>query len=133
MLHILGREVSDPENYREFYKAVVQATILFREESWVMYPRIGRTLDGFHHRLDPRMANMNPKRYVTGRWIYPPLQASMKELGLEEVDAYVLCLQNTVTQYITTWLILEICIVVDQQPGPRVLMIWWYQAGIYLG
>ena len=33
---------------------------------------------------------------TTGRWVYPPLYSAMTEVGLEEVEKYVLRLQNTI-------------------------------------
>ena len=83
---ILERKGSDPWNSCNFYKAVVQSTILFVEESWVISTRIGRTLGGFHHRVDHWLSKMQPKRDVMGRWISLPLDAAMKAVGLEEVE-----------------------------------------------
>ena len=83
---ILGRKGADPRTYRNFYKEVVQATLLFGADSWVMSPRIWRTLDGFHHKVARRLEKMQPKRDMMGGWIYPPLDATMKEVGMEEVE-----------------------------------------------
>ena len=110
MLRIWERDGAYPQTSRNFYKAVVQVTLLFRAESWVMSPRIGRTMGGFHFRVPYHMSKVHPKRYVTGRWIYPPLDVAMKSVEMEEVETYVLRLQNTVAQYIATWPILELCL-----------------------
>ena len=88
-------------------------TLLFGTEYWVMFPWIVSTLGGFHHREDRWLSKMQPNRYVTGRWIYPPLEAAMKAVGLEEVEMYVLHRQNTITQYIATRPILELCMVME--------------------
>ena len=55
MSRIIGQELMDPQTSGNFYKGVVQATILFGAESWVMSPRIGRALGGFQCRLARRM------------------------------------------------------------------------------
>ena len=47
---------------------------------------IGRNLGGFHHKVSRLLAKMQPKRDVTGMWIYPQLDASMKAVGLEELE-----------------------------------------------
>ena len=57
----------------------------------------------------------------------------MREVGMEEVETYILRRQNTVTHYITAWTVLELCLEVGQWPGARVLMRWWNKAGIDLG
>ena len=48
---ILGREGAYPWTSSTFYKAVVQATLLFGSETWVMNLRIGRTLGGFQKKF----------------------------------------------------------------------------------
>ena len=57
---ILGWEGEDLRTSRSFYKAVFQATLLFGSETWVMTPRIGSNLGGFHHRVDLLLAVMQP-------------------------------------------------------------------------
>ena len=48
---ILGQEGSDGWTSEKNYKAVVQATLLFGSETWVMNPSIGRTLGRFYHKV----------------------------------------------------------------------------------
>ena len=74
-----------------------------------------------------------PKRIGSGRWIYLPLDESMKAVGMEEVDTYILRLQNNVAWYIATRLILELCMVEYIRPVVRVSMIWWEQSRLELG
>ena len=45
--------------------------------------------------------------------------------GLEEVDMYVPRRQNTITQYIMTRPILELCLEAERRTGVRVAKIWW--------
>ena len=56
----------------------------------------------------------------------------MAASGLEEVDTYVLCQHNTITQYVTTCPILEMCLVGERLPGTRVAWWWWDKEGINL-
>ena len=110
MSRIIGWEGANPRTSGNFYKAVVQETLLFGAESWVMSPQIGKTLGGFHHRVALGLKKMQPNRNGLSRWIYPPLDTAMKEVGLEEVETYVLRHQNTVAQYIATRPIMELCL-----------------------
>ena len=64
-------EGADPRTSGTFYKVVVQATLLFDSETWVMNPRIGRTLGRFHHRVAHHLAGMKPKQYMGGAVIIP--------------------------------------------------------------
>ena len=58
-----------PHTSRAFYKVVVQATILFRAETWVVSPRIYKTLDGFRHRVVLRLVLILPSRDTMGGWV----------------------------------------------------------------
>ena len=53
---------------RIFYKAIVQANLLFGLYTLVMTPRIVRTLWGFHHRVDHYLAGMKPWRDTMVRY-----------------------------------------------------------------
>ena len=52
---------------------------------------------------------------------------------MEEMETYVFCCQNTVSQYIDAQPILELCLVAKQHPGARLSMRWWDQDGLDLG
>ena len=114
---ILKWEGVYPIILRKLYKAVVKDTLLFGEETWVMTPRIGKTLGGFHHRVAGRLEGIQPRQDTGGRWVYLPLDAAMAEVGLEEVELYILCRQNTVAHYIENCLILELCLTEERRTG----------------
>ena len=56
----------------------------------------------------------------------------MAEAGLQEVETYISCLQNTVTQYIETRPIMDLCLAGKRRPGARVAKRWWEQEGMDL-
>ena len=58
---ILGWEGADLQTSGTLYNTVVQATLLFEPETWVMTPRIRRTLFRFHHRVAFCSAGIHPK------------------------------------------------------------------------
>ena len=55
MLRILSREGATPRVSGLFFKAVIQALLLFGEETWVVTPRMGKTLGGFQTQLTRRL------------------------------------------------------------------------------
>ena len=63
----MGREGADLWTFSNFYKVVFKANLLFGSETWMVTPRIGRTLGGFHHRMAHFMAVMQPKKNMEGR------------------------------------------------------------------
>ena len=87
---ILVWERNYPQISINFTRAVVQATLLFGSETWVMKPRIRRNLGGFHHRIYLCLVGMKPTRYMAGRWEYPPRYIEMAAVGIKGVGKYVL-------------------------------------------
>ena len=60
-----GGRTPDPWH---FNKAKVHATLVFGSDTWVMKPRIGRTLGGFHYRVDCCMEGMKLTWDIAGQW-----------------------------------------------------------------
>ena len=81
-----------------FYVAVVQAVLLFGSETCVLTPWLEKYLQGFHQQAAWSMEIMGPKRQEYGTWVYPPIEASLEMVGMEEIRVYIACLQNTVAQ-----------------------------------
>ena len=97
---VMGREGADAHIYGTLYRAVVQAVLIFRSETWMMSPLIGKALGGFHHRVIHQLTGRYPRHQVDGSWVYPHLEAVTVEAGLEEVNMYVTRLQKTVSPFI---------------------------------
>ena len=74
MSRIIGLEGADPHTSGNFYKALVEATLIFGAESWVMPPWIRRTLGCFHYRVFQHMAKKTDRG---GNWIYLSLDKTM--------------------------------------------------------
>ena len=107
---VLVIEVLDAKTLGRIYVAVLQAFFLYGPETWVMKPRIGRYFGGFQHRADHRLTEWQAQREVFGRWLYPLMTEAMDEVGLQEVETYVSCRQNTVSQFIDTSPIMDLCL-----------------------
>ena len=56
----------------------------------------------------------------------------MAEAGFEDIGTYVMRRQNTVTQYIMTRPILDLCDWSARRPGVWVSWRWWEQDGLDL-
>ena len=61
---------------------VVREVLLYGSKTWVMYPRIGGALGGFHHNVARRLVGRQPRRVMDGTWVYPLLVKSMSEAVL---------------------------------------------------
>ena len=82
---IICREGVDARVSGKFFKALVQAVLLFRAETWVLTPRMKRALDIFQHGAMRRLTGRQPWRRGYGRWVYPPMSEAMEEAGFEEI------------------------------------------------
>ena len=102
---------------------MVQATLLFGAESWVMSSWVRRTLGRFHHRMALWLEKMYPNQTGSSRWIYMTLDEANKSVGMEEVEMYVLCLENNAAQYITAQPIMELCLATKRRLEEQVSMI----------
>ena len=50
----------------EFLKAVNQAVLLFEADTWVLTPKMERSLSSFQHRVARRLTRRQPRRQVLG-------------------------------------------------------------------
>ena len=91
-----------------FYKAIVQAVLLYGCETWVITPDILRLLESFHHRVARRISHKMPY-LVNGTWIYPPIEDALAEAGLFPLEIYIRRRQNSIAQYVATRPIHALC------------------------
>ena len=62
-----------------FFKAVIQAVLLFGEETWVLNPSMDLSLDSFQNRAARRLTGRQLCRREDRLWEYPPLKEVMRE------------------------------------------------------
>ena len=117
---ILCWEGADARVSGNFFKAVVQAVLLFRAETWVLTLGMERDLDSFQHGDARRLTGRQPWRRGDGSWAYPPLKEAMREAGFEGIRQYITRRQNMVAQYIETRPILDLYEQATQRLGERV-------------
>ena len=79
-----------------FYTMVVQVVLLYKSESWVMSPQIGKVLGSIHHREIRRLTGQIPHMNGYGMWTYLPLGTEMAEANLQKIENYATRLQKTV-------------------------------------
>ena len=59
----MSQEGADKRVSGNFYKAVVQAVLMFRAETWVLTPRIEKVLESFMHGAARRITGKQPWRW----------------------------------------------------------------------
>ena len=124
---VLVREGVTPRVSGMFYKAVVQSTLLFGVETWVITPSMWTALRGFHHRMARSIAGARA-RLVNGKWEYPPIGPVLAEVGLHTIEEYVLRRRRTLALYISDRPILQHCRDAARSSGtPTRTVFWWEQ------
>ena len=88
---LLRSENMKPRVCGMFFKAVVQAVLLYGSETWVLTESVLRCLEGFYYRAACRMARKNrpQKNEQTGEWTYPDKKELFKEVGLYTLTEYI--------------------------------------------
>ena len=72
MGQVLHGENTSPRVAAKFYKAVVQAVLLYGSETWNLTKAALAWLEGFHIRAAYKMARVHrPKKGAHGLWQYP--------------------------------------------------------------
>ena len=117
---ILSREGVDKRASGKIFKAMVQAVLLFGAETWVLTPRIERSLERFLHGDARQITRKQPRRGRDGEWTYPPLKEAIREAGFEGIRNSITRRQNTVAQYIAKQQIMDLCERATQRLGERV-------------
>ena len=83
MTIILSREGAEPLVSGFFFKSVVQAVLLFVSETWVVTPRIGRSLGGFQDQMARRPMERLLQRKPDGKWKYTSAAVERYEVGFQ--------------------------------------------------
>ena len=125
---VLWSEQTPPQVAAKFYTSVVQAVLLYCNETWVLSPTALARLEGFHIRAAYRMARWHkPCRSPGNAWIYPKLEDVLEECGLCTVAAYIETRWQTIATYVATHPILDKCRQGERRGGAVPHHWWWEQ------
>ena len=84
-----------------FYRATIQAVLLYGSETWNLTPQLLVTLEGFHVHTVRRISGMMPKKGHDEVWQYLSTKTALRAAGLRNIVHYINVRQKTVTEYIT--------------------------------
>ncbi len=74
----------------KFYKAVVQAILLYGSKTWNLTESALARLEGFHICVACRMRQRHQPRWGTNHnWVYPKLADVLEECGMRMVAEYI--------------------------------------------
>ncbi len=94
----------------KFYKAVVQAVLLYGSKMWNLTKAVLAQLEGFHVGAAYRMAQVHRPRWVAGnQWLYPKMSDVLEECGMATMQHYMQKRKATIAIYVADCPILEAC------------------------
>jgi hypothetical protein len=80
---VLRSKNATPRVAAKFYKAVVQAALLYGSKTWNLTKAVLARLEGFHVRAAYLMAQVHrPRRVAGNQWEYPKTSDVLKECGM---------------------------------------------------
>jgi hypothetical protein len=88
-----------------FYKATVQAVLLYGSETWNLSPTRVKQLEGFHIRAVWQMSGLRPEKKPNGSWSYPRSKDVLDAAGLHTIAHYMEVRRQTVANFIVNRLI----------------------------
>ncbi len=110
-----------------FYKATVQAVLLFGSEMWKLSPLSLKSLEGFHIWAAHCMAGKMPTRNPDGTWTYPSLRDVLKAVGLWTINHYIGVCQETIARFIVDQPLFALCWDGERKRGSVRCTFWWEQ------
>jgi hypothetical protein len=97
---ILRAENASPKVCGVFYKATIQAVLLYGSETWKLSPLSLKSIEGFHIWAAHCMVGKMPTRNPDGTWTYPSLRDVLKAVGLRTIGHYIGVCRETIACFI---------------------------------
>jgi hypothetical protein len=97
---VLWAENASPRTSGMFYKATVQAVLLYGSETWSLLPSSLKGLEGFHIRAAWQMSGLRPEKNPNGSWTYPRSKDVLKAAGLDTISHYMDVRWQTIANFI---------------------------------
>jgi hypothetical protein len=88
IFHVLRAENATPKTCGMFYKATMQAVLLYGSETWSLSPLSMKRLEGFHIRAAWRMSGKRPEQNVDGSWTYTRPEEVLEAVGMKSIPHY---------------------------------------------
>jgi hypothetical protein len=128
-LHVLRAKNATARTCGMFYKATVQAVLLYGSEAWNLSPTSVKQLEGFYIRAAWRMSGLQPEKKPNGSWSYPCSKDVLETAGLHTIAHYMDVRRQTVAHVIMNRPIWELCAgaVTVRRRGSPIRPFWWDQ------
>jgi hypothetical protein len=122
---VLARERATPRVSAMFYKAAVQAVLLYSCETWSITSGMLAVLESFHHRVVRRLTHRHAY-YLrhADLWIWPSITEALQEAGMFTIREYISRRREYLLPYAETRPLLRSCHHAGRGSYPN-QRFWW--------
>ena len=106
---LLQREGADPRVTAMFYRAVVQAILLYGSETWVILAAMDNKLEEAHTGFLIKITGKLSRRILYRTWETPGVEEVREAAGTQFAMTYIVRRQATVAQWVDLRSILNVC------------------------
>jgi len=108
-----------------FYKATIQAILLYGAETWTLTQPLLRLLNSFHHRCARYLARMVNTQDEDGEWTTPASEIVLAKAGLFTIEEYIQRRVNTFMPFIQSRAIYRECQASRATQAAATHPCWW--------
>jgi hypothetical protein len=123
--HVLAREQANPRVSAMFYKAAVQAVLLYSCKTWSITSDMLAVLESFHHHV-VRQLNHRHAYYLchADLWVWPSITEALEEAGMFTIREYISRRHEYILPYSETHPLLISCHQAGRGSYPN-QHFWW--------
>ena len=122
---ILSREGAATGTMAYFYKAVVQAVLLYGAESWVITDRMWRAINSFHNRCTRYISGEHIRQKPNGEWDQPATKRVLEQCRLLTVEEYIAKRKETVKTFVENRPVYKACVESIPTASNANQKVWW--------
>ncbi len=125
LCRLLTRKHANRHMMGLFYKATVQAVLLYAAETWNLMQPLLRMLHSFHHRCACYLTRMRITQLENGEWVCPSSTVARERARLATIEEYIQQRVNTFLPFIWSWTIYRECRLSQATQAAANHPIWW--------
>ena len=111
-----------------FYRAVVQAVLLYGSEAWVLLASMANSIEETHTELLQMIMGKRLKQLEDETWETPGAEVTREGLGNQSESIYIEQQQATVAQWVALRPLFEVCArETGYEGGEWRREVWWRQ------
>ena len=108
-----------------FYKAVIQAVLIYGSESWTLSERTLKLFCSFHNWVARHLTGRHIRHNEDGTWYYPPTADTLNHAGLETIETYIQRRRDTVRTFVRPRPLYQACIWSRALSTNVNKVVWW--------